>query len=466
MKTKKFIALILSAIFITGGAGCSYMNVSNEYPVQIAGYTFNQQPDSIVCLDDSVADILIACGYSNLITARSNECTQEELADIQSVGTENAPDTKKIIAVHPDVVFADKNLSDDARSQLSKENINIITMVQARDNKDLSVLYESVAAVAGGDKSGRQMGIEKAESVIMTMSDLQRIVPESELLMTACYLYDTNGHVAFNDSFSGKLFSYANAANVCGNDDADVIQKITLSNPQYIFCDTGVKEQLQSDDNFKNLNAVKNGNVYEIDHHVWERQGNSITQVLSFMIETMYPELVEESSEPSVEESSQEDSSEPSVEESSQEESSEPSAEESSQEESSEPSAEESSQEESSQPSAEESSQEESSEPSAEESSQEESSQAQPSKVEADDSLKITAGMRYSVGESDDNVAIIQKRLKDLGYFKDDPTGYYGPLTAQAVSEYETTNRIAPDGNLSTPELYLLFSDEVLPANS
>ena len=63
-------------------------------------------------------------------------------------------------------------------------------------------------------------------------------------------------------------------------------------------------------------------------------------------------------------------------------------------------------------------------------------------------------------------MAIIQKRLKDLGYFKDDPTGYYGPLTAQAVSEYETTNRIAPDGNLSTPELYLLFSDEVLPANS
>ena len=86
--------------------------------------------------------------------------------------------------------------------------------------------------------------------------------------------------------------------------------------------------------------------------------------------------------------------------------------------------------------------------------------------VVADDSLNIRPGMRYRVGEKDDNVKIIQQRLKNLGYFKDDITGYYGELTAKAVSEYEVTNRIDPDGNLSTPELYLLFSDEVLPANN
>ncbi len=430
MKLRTMIALLLCVMMT---AGCSQMTISDEYPVTIAGYTFETSPQSIVCLDDSVADILIACGFSEQIKARSQECTQEEIADVKQVGKKNAPDADKILSVKPDIVFAEKELADNVRKKLADKDIKVITMVRAKNNQELSVLYESLATVAGGKKSGKTTGAEKAESIILTMGDLQRIIPEQKILITACYLYDTKGNAAYDDSFAGKLLSYANADNVCKNDDGDVIQKITLSNPQYIFCDTGVKDQLKAEGAFKNLNAVKNDRIYEIDKSLFERQGNSITEVLSFMIETMYPELNEpkqESSEPSVEESSEEESSEPSVEESSEEESSEPSVEESSEEESSEPSVEESSE----------------------------------IIVEADDSLTITPYMNYRLGEEGDNVTIIQNRLKTLGYLKEEPTGIYDEKTAEAVMAYEETNRLEnPDGNLSNPELYLLFSNEVLP---
>ena len=365
-----------------------------------------------------------------------------------------------------------KTLSGDVRNKLEEENINVLTMVKAKNNEDLSVLYESICAVAGGDKSGRKKGSEKANSVVTTMGDLQRIIPESEFLMTACYLYDTEGDVVYDDTFGANLFKYANAVNICGHEDGDVIQKITLSDPKYIFCDTGVKEQLEKDDIFKNLSAVKEGNVTEIPKNIFERQGNSITQVLSEMIEIMYPALSGgNSEEPSEKAESSEESSatEESSEESSEiEESSEESSEiEESSEESSE--IEESSEESSAiEESSEESSEiEESSEESSEiEESSEESSETSVIVVVADDSLNITQGMRYRVGEEDNNVKIIQQRLKDLGYFKGEVTGYYGEKTAKAVSDYEVTNRIDPDGNLSTPELYLLFSNEVLPASN
>ena len=413
---------MMSAVLALGGAGCSYMSPDAEYPVKIAGYTFDEKPESIVCLDDSVADILIACGYAELIKARSDECTQEEIEDIKTVGSEKKPDVNKIISANPDVVFVNKTLSGDVRNKLEEENINVLTMVKAKNNEDLSVLYESICAVAGGDKSGRKKGSEKANSVVTTMGDLQRIIPESEFLMTACYLYDTEGDVVYDDTFGANLFKYANAVNICGHEDGDVIQKITLSDPKYIFCDTGVKEQLEKDDIFKNLSAVKEGNVTEIPKNIFERQGNSITQVLSEMIEIMYPALSGgNSEEPSEKAESSEESS--AIEESS----------------------------------------EESSEI---EESSEESSETSVIVVVADDSLNITQGMRYRVGEEDNNVKIIQQRLKDLGYFKGEVTGYYGEKTAKAVSDYEVTNRIDPDGNLSTPELYLLFSNEVLPASN
>ena len=443
---------MMSAVLALGVAGCSYMSPDAEYPVKIAGYTFDEKPESIVCLDDSVADILIACGYAELIKARSDECTQEEIEDIKTVGSEKKPDVNKIISANPDVVFVNKTLSGDVRNKLEEENINVLTMVKAKNNEDLSVLYESICAVAGGDKSGRKKGSEKANSVVTTMGDLQRIIPESEFLMTACYLYDTEGDVVYDDTFGANLFKYANAVNICGHEDGDVIQKITLSDPKYIFCDTGVKEQLEKDDIFKNLSAVKEGNVTEIPKNIFERQGNSITQVLSEMIEIMYPALSGgNSEEPSEKAESSEESS--ATEESSEESSEiEESSEESSEiEESSEES----------------SAIEESSEESSEiEESSEESSETSVIVVVADDSLNITQGMRYRVGEEDNNVKIIQQRLKDLGYFKGEVTGYYGEKTAKAVSDYEVTNRIDPDGNLSTPELYLLFSNEVLPASN
>ena len=465
MKMKRIIALMVSALIMIGAAGCSYNSSDGEYPVKVAGYTFEKQPKSIVCLDDSVADILIACGYADRIKARSNECTQEEIEDIKSVGEENKPDVDKIISVKPDVVFADKSLSKDIKKQLEEKEINVLSMIQAKDNDELKVLYESVCAVAGGDKSGRTKGIKKSESVINTMQDLQRIVPERTSVVTACYMYDVDGNVAYSDSFSGKLFEYANTINVCGVEDSDIFQKIVLSNPQYIFCDTGVKEKLAKSQTLKNLKAVKENRVYEIDKDVFNRQGNSITQVLSILIETMYPEISDQpSKEPSknpVQLSNIEESSEESLE---IEESSEESSEiEESSEESSE--IEESSEESSDiEESSEESSEiEESSEESSDiEESSEESSEIV---VTADDSLNITAGMRFYLGDENENVKIVQKRLKDLGYFKNEEiTGYYGEMTAKAVSDYEVTNRIEPDGNLSTPELYLLFSDEVLPA--
>ena len=467
---KRITAVIISALMILGLGSCSYKSSNGEYPVNVAGYTFDKQPKSIVCLDDSVADILIACGYADRIKARSNECTQEEIEDVKTVGQENKPDVNKILSVKPDVVFADKGLSKDVKKKLEEEDINVLNMIQAKNNDELKVLYESICTVAGGDNSGRSKGIKKSESVINTMEELQRIIPEKKVVVTACYIYDTDGNVAYNDSFGGKLFEYANAVNVCGVEDSDIFQKIVLSNPQYIFCDTGIKEKLAKSEMFKNLKAVKENRVYEIDKSLFNRQGNSITQVLSIIIETMYPEISGNPSEESSKKSKESSEELSEIEESSEESSEiEESSEESSEiEESSEESSEiEESSEESSE--IEESSEESSEiEESSEESSEiEESSEPEQSSivVVADDSLNITAGMRFYLGDENENVKIVQRRLKDLGYFKNDEiTGYYGEVTAKAVSDYEVTNRIDPDGNLSTPELYLLFSDEVLPA--
>lgn len=442
---KKIFAILTAAVLMLSCSACS-SDDSGEYPVTLANHTISEKPDSIICLSDSIADILLACGYSELITARSDECTQPELSSTHSVGAKNSPAVQNIIDEDPDIVFADKTISDDAYKKLTDSGITVLIMMPAKDTTELTNLYENVCSVADGKITGKQNGAEKSKSIIVTLSDLQRIVPESSIVTTACYLYDTNGNAASEKTLEGKLFNYTNAVNVCASSDGSrsTIEKIKLSDPDYVFCDVGIKSELEKDNTLKSLKAVKNGNVFEIDKNEFQRQGNSLTETLSFMIEKMYPQLKNPNAA-----DNETSKNENSVQETSKNESS---AEESSNEESS---TEESSTEESS---TEESSTAESSteESSSEESSNEESS----SQVSADDSLVITDNLAYGYNESGDNVRIIQQRLAYLGFFNDDATGYFGNVTVSAVIAFENANGLNVDGYLSNSDLRLMFSSD------
>ena len=49
-------------------------------------------------------------------------------------------------------------------------------------------------------------------------------------------------------------------------------------------------------------------------------------------------------------------------------------------------------------------------------------------------------------GDRGDDVTALQDRLRDLGYFKEDSTGYYGPKTEAAVREFQRDHGIEPIG--------------------
>ncbi len=394
---KRIFVFILALCIAIIPTACS--NNGGDYPVKIANYTFNEKPKSIVCLNDSIADILIACGYADRITARSDECTQEELSEVPSVGTRSRPNSQKILDVNPDVVFADKSLAEETREKIEKSQIKVMTMANASTADELKTLYQNLCAIVDGNNTGRENGKNKSDNILMMLTDLQRLVPEKEVQATACYIYDIEGNSASNDTFAGKLFDYANAINVCSSQLAgkDMLEIIKLSNPQYIFCAIGLKEKLLSDDELKNLSAVKNGNVFEINAMEFQRQGNSMTEVVTYIIESMYPELKD--SESSVEESSKE------------------------------------------------------------ESSKEESI----IEVKADNSLEITEDMNFVLGEESDDIKKIQNRLKALGYFSEDSTGYFGELSVNAFMSFEKTNGLEVDGEASYQDLKLLFSADAKP---
>ena len=116
-KIYRFIAAAAAGALLLSGAACSKAK-QGEYPVKIAGHEVTAEPQKVVCLSDNIADILIACGYTDAIVAKTDECDQPELDGVPSVGSRNNPSYSRIESLSPDVVFADKSVSADLVKKL------------------------------------------------------------------------------------------------------------------------------------------------------------------------------------------------------------------------------------------------------------------------------------------------------------------------------------------------------------
>ena len=116
---KKLLSLImaaataaLSAVVLTG---CG----DKEYPVEVANYKIEKEPNNIVVLDAPTADIISYIGYDRKIVGRSDEVSQEALKGAPSMGGAEDPDVKKIKAEEAQQSL---DFKDDQQQEETKED--------------------------------------------------------------------------------------------------------------------------------------------------------------------------------------------------------------------------------------------------------------------------------------------------------------------------------------------------------
>ncbi len=438
MSIKKLSALLLVLILVLSSfAGCkSSVDVDKNgtadlqnYPVTVNEVTIDSKPTSVVCLSASLADAILAMGYETSLKAVSEDATQDDFSTLTKV---NASDVDAITALSPDVVIAE-SFSDDMSSKLTEAGVKFVAISASSSRSDFERLYTQLGSVLEGANTGYKKGQETAESIFTSLDDLSRIIPESKTILTACYLYDDESKAATGDTLISTVFEYAGLTNIFKGSENGTFdfENLKIGNPDYIFCDTGVKDKIMSNENFASLKAVTNGNVYEIPSSEIEWQGRTVITTATNIAAVAYPSLTKETS--TTVEYSGAESSKQSSEESSKEESSK----------------DESSKEESSK---EESSKEESSK---EESSKEESSEA---------TLEDTEGLQAGLDNDYSKVIEVQEKLAELGYLDDSYDGFFGDATEEAVKAFQKANGIKDNGVVGDNTLNALNSDNAVKA--
>jgi iron complex transport system substrate-binding protein len=302
---KKITAVFLCAcIMLSAFAACGPKNdISSgvgvqDYPVTIGTVTIKEKPTGVAVLSENLADVILAMEYEIELKAKSAECTQSDLSVLPNV---TADDASKIKGLGADLVLTDTALTEAQKSAMNQAGITVLTIAKATGREDLDRLYSQVGAALKGAKTGYERGKKISQSIFLTIDDINRIIPQSNTPTSVAYLYDTQGGVVTGDTLEGKLIESAGLVNAAtdGTNNKMDITELLRADPKYIFCPTGLKAELSESAEYKKLTAVKEGKVYEMNPSLMLLQGSGMTEAVSFMAGTVYPELLKGTAETS-----------------------------------------------------------------------------------------------------------------------------------------------------------------------
>lgn len=264
-----------------------------DYPVLINEITVKESPTKVAVLSPSLADIVTSLGsvYELKLAARSDDCTAGDLSLLPSVGSAEAPNVDALKTAGIQMVLTETQPSEDLAKVFSDEGIQVMVFAKATTREELTTLFTSVGSALGGAKTGYSAALRRVTSLLSSLDDVHRLIPQDGTTVTAGYVLNESGEFAADETMTGKLLEYAGAANIAADGGTLSTDELATANPDYIFCAKGLKDSLVKNESFSSLKAVTEGKIYEIDRNLMENQGSSMLDGVIELAGTMYPQL-------------------------------------------------------------------------------------------------------------------------------------------------------------------------------
>lgn len=325
MKKRKFIeGLILAGCIAFGVVGCtqapaqtpttqeqvtpeeSTPEAENEtvqaaYPVSIVDstgttITLTEEPQKIVSLAPSTTEILGALGITDKVVGRTSYCNYpSEVTSAQDVGGTSNPNVEAIVALQPDLVVASTHVSDEVISKLREVNIPVAFLNEQENFEGTYSAIENIGLLTGRTEEAKAVVEEMKTKIETTIEKVNALNKTDKPSVYYALWYGDSDSTAGGDTFIGQMIQLAGGNNIANDVEGWSIskEKIVEGNPDMIIvpAGNGIKEGLETTDFYKDLTAVKEGRIYEIDQDMISRQGPRIADAFVELAKIINPEM-------------------------------------------------------------------------------------------------------------------------------------------------------------------------------
>ena len=270
-----------------GAAGAAATRIVDDF-----GDSVSLAPGSrIASLNPTTTELFYALGAADRLIGRDSYDEWPAAAkSLDDLGPGLGPNVEKILAAHPDVVvlYAANDNRGAARS-LRAAGVRVVGLKIDRI-ADFRRAAMTLGALAGDTVAARAVA-DSVEGTLDRVRTATAALPHPRVLW---YLWDNPILVLGNGSYQSELLAIAGGANVYA-DRPEAAAQVSLEDvlrrdPAVILLDSGKTELLRASPRWRNVAAVRDGRLYEIDDALLNRPGVTLGMAALSLARILHPE--------------------------------------------------------------------------------------------------------------------------------------------------------------------------------
>lgn len=301
MPIKKSLAVLSLAIILVL-TGCSAQNTAEKQakkPEYIATdatgskVELSSKPKKIVSLMPSNTETLYRLGVGkNVIGVTSSDDYPEAIKKVPVVATTEI-NVEKIIGMKPDLVLGHASTmmySKDSYDQIKKANIPLFIVEDAQNFDTVYKTFTQIGNLTGTTKEANKLvsSMEATDKQIREEAK-KRVTTKAKVWLEI----SPDLYTAGKGTFINEMLTNIQATNIVseeGYPQYNEEQVIKAAPDVIITIYPNAKETIAKRSAWKNIPAVKNNRIYEIDPSIVSRPGPRLIEGQEANFEAVYPE--------------------------------------------------------------------------------------------------------------------------------------------------------------------------------
>ncbi len=269
-----------------------------SYPLTITDsfdreITIEKEPERIIALSPAITEIVYALGKGDNLIARTDYCDYpEEAASLESIGDLMDPNIEKIVELEPDIAISSAHFQRETLEKLEEAGIKVVILYGEESFDGAYFAIEEIGKVLNAQEEAAQIVADMKATVEEVVQKVEGREKPSVYFVVG--FGEWGDYTAGGDTFIGQLIEMAGGENAAGDVEgwSYSLEKLIEKNPDHFICskNDNHKEQLKVAENYKDLDAIANDRILEIDKNKLERQGPRIAEGLREIAEYLHPE--------------------------------------------------------------------------------------------------------------------------------------------------------------------------------
>lgn len=269
----------------------------SHYPITITDsydrkITIENEPERIISIAPSITETIFALDSGDKLVGRTDYCKYpEEVENIESIGSLMEPNIEKIIDLKPDIVIASTHFKEEVLNKLEEVDIKVAVLYGEESFEGVYEVIGELGKVLNQKDKSQEITDNMNQRVENVLTRVKDIDKPSVYYVVGFGEY--GDFTAGGDTFIGQIIEMAGGKNAA----SDVsgwkysLESLVEKDPDILICSMyyNTKESLMETNGYKDLTAVKEGRLYEINNDLLELQGPRLIEGLEALAEILHP---------------------------------------------------------------------------------------------------------------------------------------------------------------------------------